>query len=133
ATVGDTTFTDPGYGGEFLTKIAPDGTLLWARQIESDGNEIVTDVAVDARGHVYVSGSFDGMYLRLEDTELRKQDLQIDREDGFIAHYDAEGRLLWVGHAAGPEVDRIMAIAVSPEGDLYVAGEFREEVRLGTE
>lgn len=133
ATVGDTTFTDPGHGGEFLTKIAPDGTLLWARQIESDGDEIVNDITVDARGHVYVAGSFDGMHLRLEGTELRKQDLQTDREDGFVAHYDPEGRLLWTGHAAGPGPTRITAIVADSDGDLYVAGEFYGTLRLGPE
>lgn len=131
ATVGDTTFTDPGFGGEFLTKVAPDGTLLWARQIESDGNDIVTNLAVDVSGHVYVAGLFDGNYLRLEATELRKQDLQADREDGFVARYDPDGRLLWAGHAAGTGVERIIDLTVSPEGDLYVAGEFNEVLRLG--
>ena len=132
-TVGDTTFTDPGYGGEFLTKVAPDGTLRWVRQLKSDGNENIQALAVDAEGHVYVAGQFDGWYLQLEDTVLRKQDLQLDREDGFVAHYDGEGRLLWAGHAAGPSMQRIVAIVAGPEGDLYVAGEFQETLRLGAE
>ncbi len=99
-TVGDTTFTDPGSGSEFLTKFAPDGALLWARQLKSDGNEFISDLTTDAQGHVYISGSFDGTYLRLEDTVLLKN-LQTDKTDGFVAHYDAEGRLRWAGHAAG--------------------------------
>lgn len=130
-TVGDTTFTDPGFGGEFLTKLAPDGALLWARQLKSDGNETVSDVTTDGQGHVYVSGDFDGIYLELEDTVLRKQDLQADKSDGFVAHYDDVGRLRWVGHAAGVGTQRVNAVAASASGDLYVAGEFEGTMRLG--
>ncbi len=132
-TVGDTTFTDPGFGGEFLTKLSPDGSILWARQLKSDGNEIISDLTTDAQGHVYVAGKFDGLSLTLEGEELRKQDLQADKEDGFVAHYDAEGRLRWAGHAAGEDFQRINAIAVSASGDLYVAGEFSQTLHLGGE
>lgn len=131
--VGDTTFTDPGSGGEFLTKLSPDGAILWAHQLKSDGNETVSDLVTDARGHVYVAGVFDGFFLTLEGEQLRKQDLQADGEDGFVAHYDAEGRLRWTGHAAGEGTQRIHAVAVSATGDLFVAGEFEQTLRLGGE
>ena len=62
---------------------------------------------------------------------LRKQDLQADKTDSFVALYDAEGRLRWAGHAAGVGTQRINAIATSPSGDLYVAGEFEETLHLG--
>lgn len=133
-TIGDTTFIDPGFGGDFISKIDPDGTILWARQIESDGNERITNVTTDAQGHVYVAGNFDGTYLRLEDTELLKQDLQADREDSFVAHYDADGRLLWAEHAGGEGIQRITSVAASASGDVYITGIFFDgTMRLGGE
>ena len=132
--VGDTTFTDPANGGEFFIKVSPAGDLLWARQIESDGNDWVTGLATDADGHVYVSGTFDGWYLKLEDVELRKKDLQADSEDSFIAHYDPDGNLLWTAHAGGEGVQRITSIAASASGDVYVCGEFFDgAMQLGGE
>ena len=130
-TIGDTTFTDPGFGGEFLTKIDQAGSVIWARQIKSDGNDIVTDIAVGDNGDVYVCGFFDGIYLELEDTRLQKQDLQIEEADGFVARYNTDGELLWVGRAAGEGTQRITAIDVSEGGDLYIAGEFEQVLRLG--
>jgi hypothetical protein len=129
--VGDTSFTDPAHGGAFLTKLSPEGGILWARQLTSDGYELVFDLTTDAQGHVYVGGTFDGLYLRLEGTTLRKQDLQADEVDGFVAHYDGAGRLRWAGQAAGMGTQRIYAVAVSAGGDLYVAGDFEETLHLG--
>ena len=40
-------------------------------------------------------------------------------------------RGVWAGHAAGIGTQSINAIATSPSGDLYVAGEFEETLHLG--
>lgn len=131
--VGDTTFTDPDHGGEFIIKVSPDGELLWARQIESDGNEWVNGMATDARGHLYITGNFDGSYLRLENVVFEKS-IEQDREDSYVAHYDPDGRLLWAEHIGGDGIERAMSIAASASGDVYVMGEFLEgTMRLGGE
>lgn len=131
ATVGDTTFTDSGYGGEFLTKLSPEGEILWARQLRSNGNEIISDLTTDTEGHIYIAGQFDGSSLQLEDQVLVKPSAG-DMGNAFVAHYDATGRLLWVGHASGAGIQRIIALTLDASGNLYIAGEFREELRLGT-
>src|SRR5690606_11373037 len=131
--VGDTTFTDPANGGEFIIKVSPEGELLWARQIESDGNEWVNGMATDARGHLYVTGNFDGSYLRLEDVVFEKS-IYGEREDSYVAHYDPDGRLLWAEHIGGDGIERTMSIAAGASGDVYVTGEFFEgTMRLGGE
>src|SRR5690606_39417594 len=79
--------------------------LLWARQIESDGNEWVNGMATDARGHLYVTGNFDGSYLRLEDVVFEKS-IYGEREDSYVAHYDPDGRLLWAEHIGGDGIER---------------------------
>jgi hypothetical protein len=132
-TVGDQTFRDPGSGGSFLTRLTADGVLAWARPLTSDGNQIVLSMAVDARDRVCVAGYFDGLYLRLGNRELRKANLQADKTDGFIGCYSAEGDLLSTIHAAGPNWQKIRAIALSGTGELYLAGSFTDELRLGTE
>jgi hypothetical protein len=131
--VGDTTLTDPGYGGAFLTKYTPEGGLLWVRQLRSYGNEFVYDIQLGNDGSVFVAGSFDALELHFEDVVLRKTDLQADEEDGFVARYSADGRLLWTMHAAGRGTDRVNAIDLDVDGNLYVTGEFRDELRLGTD
>lgn len=131
-TVGDTTLTDPGFGGAFVTLYSPDGALQWVRQLRSAGNENVFDVAIGPDGSAFVAGSFDALELHLEEEVLRKNDVQEDREDGFVARYSADGQLLWTLHVAGPGPDRVNTIDVDEGGNLHVAAEFEEEVRFGT-
>ncbi|NBC17989.1 MAG: T9SS type A sorting domain-containing protein [Bacteroidetes bacterium] len=133
ATVGDSVLTDPGFGGAFVTKYAPDGRLRWVRQFRGYGNEFVSALTADADGNVFVAGDFDALELNLEGETLRKQELQADREDGFAAKYAPDGRLLWTLHAAGRETQRVNALATNAVGDLFVAGEFEQELRLGGE
>ena len=119
--------------GSTITKSSQDGALLWNQQLLADDVRI-TGITTDAQGHVYVGGSFSGGPLRLGDTVLHPPDhAQPPEEDGFVAHYDAEGNLRWAAHATGPGVQDITAIAVGPSGDLYVAGKFEGTLYLGPE
>ncbi len=128
--LGNATFTEPGGNGAFLTKHAPDGDILWARQIAGESDEHISDITADAQGHIYVGGGFYSSVLQIEEMLLVNSG---DRSDGFVARYDAEGNLRWVGHATGPGAQDITAIAVGPSGDLYVTGKFAGTLYLGSE
>ncbi len=120
-------------GASTITKLSQDGALLWNQQLLAD-DVYITGITTDAQGHVYVGGSFSGGSLRLGDMVLHSPyHAQPPGADGFVAHYDAEGNLRWVGHATGPGVQDITAIAVGPSGDLYVAGKFEGTLYLGPE
>ncbi len=132
-------WTGPKIGGGFreyaatITKSSQDGTYMWIRQLLAD-NVRITGITTDSQGHVYVGGSFSGGPLRLGDTVLHPPDhAQPPEEGGFVAHYDAEGDLRWVGHATGPGAQDVTAIAVGPSGDLYIAGKFEGTLYLGPE
>ena len=120
-------------GAATITKSSQDGALLWNQQLLADDVRI-TGITTDAQGHVYVGGSFSGGPLRLGDTVLHPPDhAQPQEEDGFVAHYDAEGNLRWAAHATGAGAQDITAIAVGPSGDLYVTGKFESTLYLGPE
>ena len=122
-----------GWHDATITKLSQDGALLWSQQPLADKVRIA-GIATDAQGHVYVGGSFSGGPLQLGDTMLHPPDhAQPPREGGFVAHYDAEGNLRWIGHATGPGAQNITAIAVGPSGDLYIAGTFEGTLYLGPE
>ena len=109
--------------GTILAKHSPDGTLLWIRAIENlwAFSAEYPDLVTDARGHVYIGGSFSSNSIQIGDVVLYNYDSYSYHKDGFVAHYDNSGTLLWVGHATGPSSQFVTALAVSPTGDLYVA------------
>ena len=120
-------------GTASITKSSQDGALLWDQQPLAD-NVYISGITTDAQGHVYVGGYFSGGPLRLGDTVLHPPDhAQPQEEDGFVAHYDAEGNLRWAAHATGLGAQNITAIAVGPSGDLYIAGTFERTLYLGPE
>lgn len=118
--VGDAAVTDPGREGAFLVKHNPDGDILWVRQVSGKGSEFICDLATDAQGDVYIGGFFDSPVLQIEETRLVRSG---DRANGFIARYDAEGNVRWVGHVTGDAPKIIDFIAVSSSGDIYTAGD----------
>jgi hypothetical protein len=121
-----TGFSDGGDGNyDFATiKYAPEGTadglgkLLWAARYdgEAKGNDWARDVAVDAEGGVVVSGDSAG-----EGTGF----------DFATVKYDAAGNQLWVGRYDGPGHgdDRVKALAVDADGNVYVTGDSPGEGR----
>ncbi len=119
--------------GSTITKSSQDGAILWSQQLLAD-NVHIAGIETDAMGHVYVGGSFLGGPLQLGDRMLHSPNhVQPSGEDGFVAHFDAEGNLRWAGLATGPGSQVVTAIAVGPSGDFYVAGKFHGTLYLGPE
>jgi len=77
------------------------------------------DVALDAAGNSYVTGSLSGT-LVLGTTTLRSQ----GGADAYVAKYDAAGMLLWAVRAGGSGDDEGRSLAIGANGLVYVAGTF---------
>ena len=122
----------PGLHGEFLvTRISAEGNLLWTRQIEHAGIfHQFLDLATDKRGHAYVVGVFSRSVSIESITLTSPQDLQ---PDGYIAHFDADGKLLRVLQASGLGSQYFQTVATSPSGDVFVAGLFEGTLALGSD
>ena len=52
--------TSSGSSDAFITKLAPDGGLVWAVSVSGGGSIVANDVALDDAGNLYVIGSFQG-------------------------------------------------------------------------
>lgn len=90
-----------------------------------------TAVAVDPQGNVFITGTTASGDL--PGTSQAFQKSLHGLRDGFVAKFDASGRLLWTSYLGGndsttvgrtvPTYDNPLAIAVDPQGNVYVAGE----------
>lgn len=94
-------------------KYDPLGNELWVRRYDGPGNawDWAYDIAVDASGNVYVTGSSYGAEAN-------------SRPDYATIKYDSSGNQLWVRRYNGPENrdDVAEAVAVDTFGNVYVTG-----------
>lgn len=106
-----TTYRDYG-----TIKYAPNGNILWIKRYGLPGNsdEVVTGLAVDAGGNVYVTG-YSGLF---------------SGQDYATIKYKPNGDTAWVRryNGTGNNTDWPYALAVDDSGNVYVTGRSRGSV-----
>lgn len=112
----------------------------------SIGNEVggssANDVATDAAGNSYITGSFSGTVdFDLSATHAADSDILTARgpADAFVAKYAPDNTLIWVqrmgGDAVSPDAslsDSGSKIAVGSNGNVYVVGQFVGSADFGS-
>ncbi len=80
----------------FLIKYALDGTIDWFQTAGGSTNELGTDLAVDAEGNIYITGTFESAADFDYDGTADIDHNQADSSGIFLAKYAADGTFLWV-------------------------------------
>ncbi len=119
ALFGTTTLTSAGSNDIFVTKYNANGTLVWAKSVRGASHDDGSDIAVDALGNSYVTGSFDGS-ATFDATTLTSA----GGFDIFVAKYDANGTVVWAKAAGGTNHEPGNGIAVDASGNSYITGHF---------
>lgn len=108
-----------GWGDAYLTKIAPDGRILWSTYLGGRNGDYGWHLALDSEGNIYVTGMTmsddfptSGGYGRLYNGGT----------DSFIAKFSASGRLRWSAYLGGSGEDLGYGVAVDDRNDIYVGG-----------
>ena len=98
----------------FLTKIDPEGKVLWTRQIPGHGTAC-SAITVDVSGNVFVAGNT---------SENMHGQQKIDRigKDAFVIMFDKEGKLGWTRLFGGFMDDTPTDLACDRLGDIWVTG-----------
>jgi hypothetical protein len=91
------------------------------------------DVAADAEGNLYVAGSFQ-VKLDLDPHPDRRFMIRSfdDDPDAFIAKYAPDGQVLWARAFGGEHTDSAQRLAVSPRGDVFLAGLINRQATFRT-
>ena len=98
-----------------LSAIPPD---IWARGFGGPGRERATGVAPDRGGTVYAVGQIEGQ------ATLGPARLASAGPDALVTSLDKTGRVTWAHTIGGPGPDEARAVAILPEGDVFVVGSF---------
>lgn len=112
-------------GGEdvFLSKYAPDGTLVFSRMLGSATDSEGFAVTVDKDDNVIIAGSTSD---RLESRDI------FSGQDSFVTKYDSAGAEIFTVQLDGVGVDAARAVTTDENGDIFIAGTVsRGTVRSG--
>ncbi|MEJ0089588.1 MAG: SBBP repeat-containing protein [Limisphaerales bacterium] len=114
----------------YLVKYDPAGNVLWARRAGGSGKDYGTAITLDGAGGIYVAGTSDS-YPATFGTNV----LYMFTQSAFIAHYDGNGNVLWVGRGGstgfpGGTVS-VNGIARDAVNNVIVAGSFKGSPNFG--
>lgn len=109
----------------FVAKLDPSGAVTWARSFGGSGDDIGTDVAVDANGNIRVTGVFS-------DTLDLGPGGQLDAQGEaglFFLELNGQGDVVCSGSfatggamTAGQAAEQLGLVAVTPVGNIMLAG-----------
>ncbi len=101
-----------------LARVAPDGRVVWSRQLGGPGEDKAYAVAADANG-VYVAGSTSaGM----------PGTTPLGGLDGWLAHYGTNGEPGWVTAVGGADDDLLGGVAINTNGLAVATGSANGDV-----
>lgn len=114
ANVGGAT-NNGGLNDAFIVKYNPSGTVQWSQHIGTNVVDVAHAVITDNVGNIYVTGLTRG---DLDGTLIG------GRFDAFVAKLGPGGAVDWVTQAGSAADDRGWDIAVDPDGNVFVVGQY---------
>lgn len=117
-----------GMGDVFVSRLAAgDGQPIWAKRFNGGPFEMGFALALDGDGNVLVTGNFTGT-LDLGGTPLTSA----GNRDIFVAKLAGDsGSTLWARSFGASGPDQGSGVAVTPAGEVLVAGEFLGTMDVG--
>ncbi|TGE28174.1 SBBP repeat-containing protein [Hymenobacter metallicola] len=129
-TIGTTTLTGQGQNDGFLVKYTSAGAVAWIFAFSTPGNESATDVALDAAGNAYVTGSFTGPISLPNGVSLSSTNTA---SKVFVVRVSPQGVPEWAqqSSASGTTVVNGHSIGVDDLGNVYASGLYTGAANFG--
>ncbi|MCC7014004.1 MAG: hypothetical protein IT454_15715 [Planctomycetes bacterium] len=117
----------------FLARFAPDLSLAWVVDLQTNTNAQANDVCFADDGSLYVCGGFMGsLSFHSAGSTAIEQVLNATADfDVFVAKYDGQGAFQWARRVGNTGFDMARACELTPAGHLLVAGDFSSSVDFG--
>ncbi|MEA5549740.1 Calx-beta domain-containing protein [Anabaena cylindrica UHCC 0172] len=104
--------TNAGYRDAFIAKYNSTGTLLWTRQLGTNGDDYARKITTDSNGNAYVYGTTTGNLVGNN----------LGGSDFFLAKYNSSGNLLWKRQFGTNLDDEANSLATDNNGNIYIYG-----------
>ncbi len=117
-------FVSAGQVDAFVSKFAPGGTLLWARQLGGTGQDGALGIGLDANANVYTAGGF-GATVDFDPGPGVFNVTAKGQSDSFVWKLDTNGNFVWARTVGGPGAEIAAAgMAADSSGSVYTSGLF---------
>jgi hypothetical protein len=113
-------------GGTFVASFAHDGTLRWARALESSGRIQGEGVAFHGPGNLVVIGQYSGT-ASFGSGPLTSA----GGTDVFLASFDDKGAPRWVRSFGGSGADAGRSVTVDARGNIHICATFTGQAAFG--
>ncbi len=105
--------TNIGDFDSFIVKLDANGAPVWVRQFGTKVEDYALTVALDGNGSPIVAGETSGLLAGAS---------AAGGLDGFVRQYNSAGDVVWTRQFGSPLDDYAVASAMSPAGDVLIAG-----------
>ena len=131
AVVGNVALTSRGGVDSYLAKYTSAGQLAWVRVLGAAGEDHAFDVALDAAGNAYVTGSFQGS-IALGNNLILNGGAGSGIK-AFLIRYSPQGTPEWVQQSAAGSAGLALASSVGLDafGHVYLTGVY-SSIAFGT-
>jgi hypothetical protein len=104
-----------------VLKLTPEGKGVWAATMPGVPSAGFHEIAVDTAGRTWCAGMFKGALNGGPVHTTGDKD-----NDGVLAHFSPEGKLVWSHVVQGPATDYCLGVATDNTGRSFVTGEFSD-------
>ncbi len=87
-------------------------------------NDAGREIAIDASGNMYLSGTFTG---RVEFDKFNRLE-SLGTSDVFLLKFGSDGHCVWSTSFGGPGSDYVSGLEINIRGDVYLVGTFRGNI-----
>lgn len=115
----DSTLITGGGRDIFITRLGPDGAVMWAKRFGDASGQDPSAITVDAQGNVYLAAIVEGV-VNFGGSDLPAGGYY----DIAIASFDAMGSHRWSRRFGAAAAQEPHGLAITPTGELVVVGSF---------
>ncbi|TNE44839.1 MAG: hypothetical protein EP343_29750 [Deltaproteobacteria bacterium] len=124
---GSSTLSSQGGQDVFVAQVTQDKKLGWIVSLGGSQRDDAKGLVLDKAGHLYVAGSFEGVFSAGKSTLTTNL-----HRDIWVARLDDKGQVVWAV-ALGNEQsnEAVGGMAIAPDGFVFLAGTFGPNTKLG--
>ncbi len=125
----------------YISRMRPDGSIVWAGHIGSDDHLTMSALAVDPSGNVYLAGAFTDdtdfdpgkgtKYLTFDKDKAGIVPGQYDASDAFLLKLDVDGKFVSVDQIGGADGSVVYHdVGVTASGAVSLVGQFTRTIDI---